>query len=190
MIRLSKSVLAVGGVVLAADLITVMNPKAVHAVAAALVQVTNTAANPAVTQSITQQASQTVRLRCSANGAANDCGATPPVGQEIVAAYVVPPNQSLIITAMDISFFDCAAGVGVGAIILTDSVNDSNPAGSVRWDWALPVSAANFNGQPITNHLTFPLGAGPLIHSGDTVRVTALSCPSAQMAVYGYLTAN
>ena len=35
MMRISKSVLAVGGVVLAGGLITVMNPKTVHAVAAA-----------------------------------------------------------------------------------------------------------------------------------------------------------
>jgi len=64
MIRLSKSVLAVGAVVLAGSLITLMNPKAVHALAAALVQVTNTASNPAVTQSVGAQAGNMVHLTC------------------------------------------------------------------------------------------------------------------------------
>ena len=50
--RISKSVMAVGGVVVAAGLLTLTNPKTVHAVAAALVQVTNTASNPVVAQGI------------------------------------------------------------------------------------------------------------------------------------------
>ena len=51
--RISKSVMAVGGVVLAAAAIGFTNPKAVRAaVVAAMVQVTNTAANPVITQSV------------------------------------------------------------------------------------------------------------------------------------------
>jgi hypothetical protein len=54
MIRLRVSALAVGGIVLAAGLLILAAPRTVHAVAAALVQVTNTASNPVVNADATR----------------------------------------------------------------------------------------------------------------------------------------
>jgi hypothetical protein len=94
--------MAVGGVVLAAGLIGFTNPKTVHAVAAALVQVTNTASNPVVTQSTGQQAAQIVHIVCNL-AHSQDCvlvlptAVTPPSDP-----YMVPANESLVVTAVDI----------------------------------------------------------------------------------------
>jgi hypothetical protein len=105
MIRLSKSVLAVRGVILAGGLITVMNPKTVHAVAAALVQVTNTASNPVVTQSAVQQAGQIIHLHCSESTTGpyggRGCGLVVAPGATS-QVYVVPANQSFVVTSVDI----------------------------------------------------------------------------------------
>jgi hypothetical protein len=103
MIRISKSVFAVGGVVIAAGLITFTNPKAVHAVAAALVEVTNTATNPVVTQGIGQQAGEIVNLECPSNGQA--CFAiTSTTGNLTVGTpFQVPAGKSFVVTSVDIT---------------------------------------------------------------------------------------
>jgi hypothetical protein len=104
MVRLSKSAMAVGGAVLAAGLIGFTNPKTVHALAAALVQVTNTATNPVVTAEVSRTAAQTVSLYMGQN---NDGSRTPflemiPGGGVNSDAYVVPDGESLVITEIDI----------------------------------------------------------------------------------------
>jgi len=106
MIRLSKSVLAVGGVVLAGGLITLMNPRTVHAVvAAALVQVTNTAANPAVTQSVGAQAGNMVHLSCPVTLERTNfaCFHFLANGSDPVESYTVPAGESLVITSLDVT---------------------------------------------------------------------------------------
>ena len=99
MIRLSKSVLAVGGVILAAGLITFTSPKAVHAVvAAALVQVTNTASNPVVNSDATRSPAQIVEIACTNVS----CNAVEPGGSTDFRSYVVPQGQTLVITDIEI----------------------------------------------------------------------------------------
>jgi hypothetical protein len=102
--QISRTVKAVGGVVLAAVVIGFTNPKAVHAVTAALVQVTNTASNPVVTQSVGPQAGNMVHLQCRVlleKQVISPCfrvltdGSTPP-------AYVVPSGEFLVITGVDL----------------------------------------------------------------------------------------
>jgi hypothetical protein len=101
MIRLSKSVISFGAVALVACVATLAVPRAAAAVAAKLVQVTNTAANPAITQSARNLASQLVHLTSS----------PPPQGVTTFVnafsnqnvAYYVPAGQSLVVTAVDIT---------------------------------------------------------------------------------------
>src|SRR5580698_8665857 len=104
MIRLSKSVLAVGGVVLAGGLIAVMNPRAVAAVTAALVQVTNTASNPVVTQSVGAQAGNMVHLSCFfvLNQVTTSCSQVSADGKT-TAGYTVPEGELLVISAVDLA---------------------------------------------------------------------------------------
>ena len=91
---LPYQVLAVAVVLLA-----LATPRAAHAVAAALVQVTNTTANPVVNLGLNHQASQiidvscvtyqTTIIPCTANG----------------SQYAVPAGQSFVITSIDLVQF-------------------------------------------------------------------------------------
>jgi len=103
MLHLSKSALAVGAVVLAGGLITLTNPRTVHAVAAALVQVTNTASNPVVTQSTANQAAQIVHLVCNLDNNSNNQNCTLVSPQSVLSnggpPYVVPASESFVINS-------------------------------------------------------------------------------------------
>ena len=96
--RLSRSVLAVGGVILAGGLITFTTPKTVHALAAALVQVTNTAANPVIDADVTKDPSRIVELLCSNGCIQLQPGGGVPAGTTL---YTVPAGQSLVITDVE-----------------------------------------------------------------------------------------
>jgi hypothetical protein len=105
--RISKSALSWGGVAVAAILFTLAVPRAAHAVAAALVQVTSTAASPVISQGIENQAAQIVQIECGfapETSTQNPCFLMPPTG--IVPSspthYVVPNGQTLVVTAVDI----------------------------------------------------------------------------------------
>jgi len=191
MMRISKSVLAVGGVVLAGGLITVMNPKTVHAVAAALVQVTNTSANPVVTQSIGQQAAQSVYLECvpSVEPGNGTCylvtngfrGTTP---------YVVPGNQSLVITAADVYTF----------VAVNEAVNGLPTCNAGREDGVSTSDGAMLVWELVNNtsptHFTYP--SGVVFNPSSPVTMASkhytagldADCGGDQILLYGYLTAS
>jgi hypothetical protein len=179
MIRLSKSVLAVGGVVLAGGLIMVMNPRAVHAVSAALVQVTNTAANPAVTQSVGAQAGNLVHLSCAVplSGLSVTCNRVA-ADTSITTNYTVPAGESLVITAMDVwPLGPVCPGT------YTISLGSPSFAGVFL---QLPATDP-----PATIHFVYP--SGPVIGEGITPTLASSSsaCDSSLevVAIFGYLTA-
>jgi hypothetical protein len=60
----SRLACSFGGTLLAAGVLTIAVPRAAHAVTSALVQITNTIANPAVTQDVSRLAPQAVHLSC------------------------------------------------------------------------------------------------------------------------------
>jgi hypothetical protein len=105
MIRLPKSVVSFGAVALVAGVLALAVPRAAHAVAAAMVLVTNTAANPAITQSVPSQAAQLVRLFAiiSPLDAAGASFGALTAGQQSSSQYSVPNNQFLVITAIDVT---------------------------------------------------------------------------------------
>jgi hypothetical protein len=191
MIRIPKFVLAAGGAVLAAGLITFTNPKTVHAVAAALVQVTNTASNPAVTQSIGQQAAQLVDLECipSVNSGNGACHLVTN-GFADSTPYVVPADQSLVITAADVYTFEAD----------NEAVNGFPQCNAGRED-----GVSTSHGSPLTweivnntspTHFTYPSGVvfGPSapVTSSSKYYIAGLNaeCGVDQILLYGYLTAN
>jgi hypothetical protein len=82
-------------------------PRAAHAVAAALVQVANTASSPVINQGIGNQAAQIVQIECTYNpgGFPTQCVAVPATGITPYAVgappYVVPAGETLVVTAVD-----------------------------------------------------------------------------------------
>jgi hypothetical protein len=120
MIRIPKSVVSLGALVLAAGALTLAVPRAVHAVAAALVQVTNTV----TTQDTFKQASQLVHLNVKLSSdfptQFNLVTATGPI-----ANYSVPTAASLVINTIDITPAIDSAGASF-AVHLAGGVNLMN----------------------------------------------------------------
>ena len=173
MIHPSKSALAVAGTIVAAGLITLMNPKTVHAVAAALVQVTNTASNPVVTQSTTQQAAQIVQLTCTGDG--SSC--TDVSGN----AFGVPLGKSFVLTSIDItasllpSNFLCTTSSNASLIWETEFAGVGG-----TYSWVVPANSG-------TVHLTYPSG----LVFGETSKLhTSNGLCSISMLLSGYLTTS
>ena len=102
--RLSKMVLAIGGVACAASVFLFTTPKAVYAVTAALVQVTNTALNPAVIQSTDHQAAQILDLQCPTNNV--PCTVINNNTDNYNGSstqFQVPAGKSFVVTSVDIT---------------------------------------------------------------------------------------
>jgi hypothetical protein len=90
---IKRMLMGIGATALVGLLATLVAPKAVHGAVAALVQVANTTAAPAVTLDISKSASQNVNLVCDKN----QCLATASS-----APYVVPPGQNLVVTSVEV----------------------------------------------------------------------------------------
>ena len=187
--RVPRTVMAVGGVVVAAALIGFTNPKAVQAVTAALVQVTNTATNPVVTQGVGQQAANTVHLNClvymDSSTSGTQCAQILSNGQYDAGTYTVPAGQTLVINAVDLlpGVFNCAGDYQV-------TLRTSGAFANIqRW---------STSSSPVTTHFVYP--SGPTIAAGFPVEMYgeavipgsgSESCPTGTEVVdlTGYLTA-
>jgi hypothetical protein len=192
MIHPSKSAaLAVAGTIVAAGLITLMTPKAVHAVAAALVQVTNTASNPVVTQSIGQQAAQSIDLDCvPSDSPGNGSCYVVTNGFRGSTPYVVPANQSLVITAVDVYTF----------VADNEAVNGEPACNAGREDAVSTSGGSPLVWEIVNNtsptHFTYPSGVvfGPSspLTSASKYYIAGLTaeCGGDQILLYGYLTAS
>jgi len=172
MIRLPKSVLSFGAIAAAVGVFALTVPRAAHAVAAALVLVTNTTANPAITQSTTSQAVQLVNL-----SNLGYVGLSGPsyfyVSAQATTSYSVPGNQSLVITDIDIDTTGCGAGpqnIGLGVEI--SGVDYGR-------NFLVPTNA--------TTHFSYRSG---IVFAPGSVPTLVGTCSGAQVAVNGYLTAN
>jgi hypothetical protein len=97
MFRLPKSVLSFGAVALVACGLTLAVPRTAHAVAAALVQVTNTSANPVLIQSVDAPGRNIYQSTCTTT--------TPDgLGRGFSCLLsAVPANQELVIQTVSIS---------------------------------------------------------------------------------------
>jgi hypothetical protein len=185
--RISKSVMAVGGVVVAAGLLTLTNPKTVHAVAAALVQVTNTASNPVVAQGIDKQATQIVELTCGltlvSKAPQNVCSLENGDGSSGgTTFYTVPNGQSLVIDSVDIT-----SGIQLGTPCMSSafvelSVDSSATSQElVREWWLVPAGTG-------TAHYVYPSGivlpGGTGLHGLNVI----ISPCTVGAQLHGYLT--
>jgi hypothetical protein len=196
MFRISKSTLSWGGVAVAAILITLAVPRAAHAVAAALVQVTNTASSPVISQGIGNQAAQIVEIECGYNlGAGNinpfGCAAVPPNGFTSFlppgSKYTVPEGETLVVTAVDI-FSGAAAGTpcmsyAFPQVILEEPIGPSTIEDVPRKSWIVPSGAG-------TAHYVYP--SGILFPAGGVVYFVSNSVSACTVTIdmHGYLTAQ
>lgn len=174
---LLRAGIGVGCALVFAAVLVLAIPREVHAVAAALVQVTNTSANPAVTEDISREASQIVHLTTLgkayvANASMTQLHQYIP-GGTIGPGYVVPAGQNLVITSIEASVFTA----GENYLNLYDSTTSGQ-----REYWYMPNVGLT--------QLQFP--SGFVYPAGSSVYVYIGGQGTTQMAVdvHGYLTAN
>jgi hypothetical protein len=203
MIRLPKFLLPVG-VVLILGVFILIAPRAVHAIAAALVQVTNTASNPVVTQTTGAQATNMIHLQCVFNMSYKNqaCFQITPTGVLSYAGpdipYMVPNGSYLVITAADVAPYSNGGATPncPGQYIATIG-NNTNPANPINF---LTLTTSN---NLVTTHFTYPPPSGIVIAPGTGVWALGYviipatgqfaSCGSSTLDVvdlYGYLTAS
>lgn len=189
MTKLTKWSLPLGAAGLIA--IGLAMPRAAHAVVAALVQITNTAASPAIVQGIGQQAAQLVEIYCGYYPASDNtlflpCTAVPPNGyipfDSAAQQYVVPQGQTLVVTAADISIgigipSPCMSPFTVILGLYNPSLNDTGP----KIPWMVPAGTG-------TAHYVYPSGIA--IASGFGPGAIPYGNCSYSLSLHGYLTAQ
>jgi hypothetical protein len=187
MIRSQKFLLPVGAILVLGAFILAA-PRTVHAVAAALVEITNTSSNPAVTQEIGQTASQMVYISCFGQTTPLSSGLTcyqyvagGLQGQQLIPNYTVPSDRYLVITAADVNSFANSGGPcpkGVNISVGSQIANNVD----FRQGWTVAANAG-------TTHFTYPPGYA--FAPGTTILMAngSTAC-SAEVDLYGYLTAN
>jgi hypothetical protein len=178
MIRIPKSVVSFGAVALVACGLTLAIPRAARAVAAALVQVTNTV----TTQDTSRQASQLVHLNVELSSDQFEKFSLVTASGPI-ANYSVPTTASLVITSVDITPSTLSAGLGS-----TIHLFGGEPS----------VMLFAFPGQPnlaqlATVHYSYP--SGLVIGPAFTPSVQMLANNGASgndvfVDLFGYLTSN
>jgi hypothetical protein len=190
MFRISKSTLSWAGVAVVAILFTLAVPRAAHAVAAALVQVTNTASSPVISQGIGNQAAQIVEILCGYvppyGNSFNPCFLMPPTGivpSPLPPYYIVPAGQTLVVTSVDI-----LSGVEAGSpcmspafpyVLTTPSNGILN---SSRGAWIVPAGTG-------TAHYVYPSGIlfAPGTAINDVFNGISTTC-TLTLDMHGYLT--
>lgn len=193
MIRISKSIITLGGIAVAASLLTLAVPRAAHAVVATLVQVANTPSSPVIAQGIGNQAAQIVQIECGyvpGTQAFNNCLAVPASGiLPTTGIYVVPAGETLVVTAVDILSGSAAGSPCNSPALATlaafvpapDLPGESEEV--YRKYWIVPAGAGMV-------HYTYP--SGILLPPGATLedvynRTTECTLT---LDMHGYLTAQ
>ncbi len=185
---LRKILVSLGGITALALLFALAAPQAVHGIAAALVQVTNTTANPAITQDTAHQASQLVSLGIGFNGygdtfSTNLLSLQTPSGS-FGGVFQIPAGKKLVVTTIrvnpDPSYSTSNIEVYLGAAATTAYP----PTVSASYDYLMVNPSTMTEAHPTGTYI--PSGLWPTI----SVRARDGQGFNVGIAVQGYLTAN
>jgi hypothetical protein len=165
--------------------VAVLTPRAVHAVVATLVQVVNTAANPAITQDTSKQASQILTLQCAPQTSypsTSSCLQVDDHGQAASTQYQVPASTHFILTSLEYVPLGPSGNANL-------SIFDQNPSFSA-------FSQFEFLGiTDLTKQTNFQFSSG--IDMGSATQPAIVLEPPVSSLIgfycirlHGYLTAN
>jgi hypothetical protein len=176
MMRFTKHLLmVVGAVVLAAILLSVMAPKAVHAVTATMVQVVNTTSSPVPSEDIYRLPARNIQLVC--NASVNNCAIAEQNGTfDASTPWKVPSGMDFIITDIEITTD------GTGSTIQTVFNLEWTPTGGklTGFGWQVLNNGVTAEYQ-FTNGIVLLTGSTPTPVFGASVNFTTIR---------GYLTPN
>jgi hypothetical protein len=168
-----QSVLRFGAGALALGVLLLAAPRAAHGIAATLVQVTNTPANPAIAQSPDTQAAQLIEVTSGFvfPGSVASLQLFSMTKFLTGIPYVVPAGQNLVITAVDITPAGCTNLPTVVSLRVTAAK-----------DWSV--------GGGTTFHFDYPSGIviGPGL--SPNITIDAGQPCGAKVDAHGYLTSN
>ena len=170
-----KTATTLGGIFFAVLLIAALAPKATHAVAAALVQITNTAANPVPNRDVDNGPRQAVTLQALASTSVENIVFEEQNGNG--TAYTVPAGKRLVIEFISGSFTTPAGAHLANAFIF------GNTSSGQYADYLSPnlVTAGNFN----VYQLAQPMWA--YYDEGTAIRI-AVTLTSGSFATSGIFT--
>ncbi len=182
-----------GGIIALALLADLAAPRVVHAITATLVQVVNTTGSPAITQDISNQASQRVHLQAIATiNSTSNCNNTgleacPPLYQTGPNgfftnggnAYVVPAGQHLVITSIMTTPIFGTSGI---PLQLRLDVHPGNISGNYGFWIASQTLSTEFHPTGIT--------VAPGLALDAEVEATTQLTVQVVVDVEGYLTAS
>jgi hypothetical protein len=169
-----KAVSALGGIFLAALLIAALAPKATRGIAAALVQITNTASTPAIMQGVSTLASQNVEVFCGASLDPAVAACINRLAPTNTTNYQVPAGQNFVVT--DAEFLTLGAA--------EDCIVSLQPPAP-----GVSIDLFSFAGDNHTHQVLFPTGlVFPGGYEFGPANVSKTNCNS--MWFRGYLTPN
>jgi hypothetical protein len=170
-----KSILmGTGAVVLAGLILTLLAPKAAHAIVATAVSVVNTAAAPAVTQDVGKLAGQAVQVWCPFS--VIGCYPFPTFSGP---AYTVPAGHSLMVTSVDF-VWEGAGGTPASnfyALYCGPIFSSTSEVG----EWFLPGG---------TSPSQFVYPSGYKISGGCDIGIVFPTTDTYDVILRGYLTTN
>jgi hypothetical protein len=163
--RIGKMLDVVLGAGLLAFVGSMFNPRTADGLVAALVQVSNSAAAPAITQDVSRLASQNVELVCVG---IHNCIQILPDGSSPSPTYIVPAGSSLVITTVQIN----TAGSGSAQLNQAGSSTEST---RVSWTFAAGGS------------FEFQYPSGIVFSSGSDLFISTVTPPFEEAILSGYL---
>jgi hypothetical protein len=165
MTRFPKFVLSFGAVALAVCMLTLAVPRAAHAIAATLVQVTNTTANPVIIQNVDAPGRSPYQKTCSFIGTQHSC--TLPA---------VPADTELVIQTVSI---EVTSGVPTTGFLTT-----TGGGGVVTMLFPVNVSLGDF--VSVTQPLTMYADPGTSPYCGVPLPSTEPAGATIQFSITGY----
>lgn len=178
--KYAKRMLMVAGALALAGIMAIaFAPKVAHGLAAAMVQVVNTVASPAITQETNRQAAQILTLSTSVSaGSFSEVflfNQLSPQAGTTGGSYTTPSGQNFVITSIE---FAPTAGSGDLRLVLLNGFNINTYE-----EWSVPAGS-------VTN-LQYPSGIviGPSV-APILVPSSGSSTAAFNVYLHGYLTAN
>jgi hypothetical protein len=172
-----RLLMVAGALALAAIVGMILSPKAAHGIVATLVQVVNTAANPAITEDISRAASQIVAVHCNFTLPDNFSPDCVTISNGFSGGtFTVPADKNFVITSID--FKPGTPGTGVIFVNLFQGIPQF---GSIlRSGWTV-TNATN----TVLDFSTSGIVLGP----GSTTSI-GVGANAASVEFHGYLTSN
>jgi hypothetical protein len=181
---LKRVMMGMGGIATLAALLQVAAPKAVHAITATMVQVTNTASVPAITENVPNLASQIVTLTAniSISGGFETGGyfyQVSPLGDQSGTIFLVPEGQSFVVNAIDFEPISPSTHAYLALV-------NPNTNGGFYEVWKPRPDAESEYQYP--SGIVLGSGAAPFI--GPVATTQGKVSAEFNVYIHGYLTAN